>query len=398
MKKTFFVSMLLSVLVKTGVWAQVVNNGCSIFIDSTAIVYVDHSFIGLSNAQVINNGNLYITGDITNNATDGLFEKTATGTVFFVGKNQRIDGNNSVTFAHLSLNEHTKTSSVPVNIIRTLDLGKAVLVAEDEVIIGNDHPGAIQRLSGFIATQKDGQLVREVSQDNTHYPFPLGSLRYGTYQPVDVVTQTSGKSLFAMALYDYDPGYNGMNVLSKEDGIDKVNDRYYYAISRLGGNQSASLAFYSDSTSEKNMTGVGIWSGNNEWAMPYKASALPGSYGDNLNHQFLLGNPTFIETYYTPVFTIDPEITKYLQIPNSFTANGDGLNEYWELKGIDRFPNNHVVIYNRWGEAVYETTGYSAINHFDGEGMMQGVYMYVVNVSDNKGNHETFNGDLTILR
>ena len=44
-----------------------------------------------------------------------------------------------------------------------------------------------------------------------------------------------------------------------------------------------------------------------------------------------------------------------LFIPNSFTPNDDGMNEYFTTKGfnIDDF---EIWIYNRWGELIYTST------------------------------------------
>ena len=47
---------------------------------------------------------------------------------------------------------------------------------------------------------------------------------------------------------------------------------------------------------------------------------------------------------------------------NSFSPNGDGLNDVLVIQGIDDFPNNTVRIFNRWGVRVFETSGYSNEN------------------------------------
>ena len=42
-------------------------------------------------------------------------------------------------------------------------------------------------------------------------------------------------------------------------------------------------------------------------------------------------------------------VRKYFEIFNLVTPNGDGLNDYFELRGIENFGPNEVKIYNRWG-------------------------------------------------
>ena len=46
------------------------------------------------------------------------------------------------------------------------------------------------------------------------------------------------------------------------------------------------------------------------------------------------------------------------EIFNGITPDGDGLNDTFHINGIDRFPENTLQVYNRWGVLVYETDGY----------------------------------------
>ncbi|MDO8999852.1 MAG: gliding motility-associated C-terminal domain-containing protein [Bacteroidota bacterium] len=51
-------------------------------------------------------------------------------------------------------------------------------------------------------------------------------------------------------------------------------------------------------------------------------------------------------------------------IPQVFTPNGDGINEVFEIKGLDSYPNNNLQIFNRWGNPVYFSKPYK--NDWDG--------------------------------
>ena len=53
-----------------------------------------------------------------------------------------------------------------------------------------------------------------------------------------------------------------------------------------------------------------------------------------------------------------------IKIPEVFTPNADGLQDRFVIKKIEEFPNNHLIVYNRWGFKVYEARGYA--NEWDG--------------------------------
>lgn len=52
-------------------------------------------------------------------------------------------------------------------------------------------------------------------------------------------------------------------------------------------------------------------------------------------------------------------------IPQLFTPNADGKNDVFVIEGLERYPNNTVNIYNRWGNLVYSATNYQ--NNWDGQ-------------------------------
>ncbi|HRO76071.1 MAG TPA: Ig-like domain-containing protein, partial [Crocinitomicaceae bacterium] len=79
-----------------------------------------------------------------------------------------------------------------------------------------------------------------------------------------------------------------------------------------------------------------------------------------------------------------------VSVPTAFTPDGDGTNDTWVIKGIENYPNNHITIYNRWGNIVYAKDGY--LNEWTGttnskltvggETLPTGTYYYVLDTKD----------------
>ncbi|WP_375563489.1 Ig-like domain-containing protein [Tenacibaculum maritimum] len=71
--------------------------------------------------------------------------------------------------------------------------------------------------------------------------------------------------------------------------------------------------------------------------------------------------------------TVTVEVTENLDtcvvVFNEFSPNGDGINDYLKIECIEKFKDNTVEIFNRWGNTVYSVKGYSnndPNNRFEG--------------------------------
>jgi len=86
-----------------------------------------------------------------------------------------------------------------------------------------------------------------------------------------------------------------------------------------------------------------------------------------------------------------------INIANAFTPNGDGINDYWQITGIDSYPTALVQIFNRYGQKLFESKGYSIPfdGTYKGQKLASGVYYYIINLNT-KCN--LLSGSLTILR
>jgi len=77
-------------------------------------------------------------------------------------------------------------------------------------------------------------------------------------------------------------------------------------------------------------------------------------------------------------------------IPEGFSPNADGINDLFIIRGIDNFPNNKIVFFNRWGDKVFDANPYK--NNWDGKAtkglrigadeLPIGTYFYVLDLGD----------------
>jgi gliding motility-associated-like protein len=92
--------------------------------------------------------------------------------------------------------------------------------------------------------------------------------------------------------------------------------------------------------------------------------------------------------------TVTTEIDKL--IPNAISPNGDGKNDVWKLNFIQFLnPNAEIVVFNRWGQTLYQSVGYSDPwdGTYRGELVPEGTYFYIIKISDD----EIYEGTILVL-
>ena len=83
--------------------------------------------------------------------------------------------------------------------------------------------------------------------------------------------------------------------------------------------------------------------------------------------------------------------------PNTFTPNGDGVNDTWTIKNLEQYPNCVIEIYTSAGLLVYRNTGTTNPwdGNYKGKPLPAGTYYYVV---DPKNERKKIAGYITLLR
>ena len=85
---------------------------------------------------------------------------------------------------------------------------------------------------------------------------------------------------------------------------------------------------------------------------------------------------------------------------SGFSPNGDGINDEFRIVGIEDFPDNRLVIFNRWGNEVYNQANYdnsadrAFTGRWNGKVLPDGTYFYVLDLGAGKA----MSGYIQILR
>lgn len=107
-------------------------------------------------------------------------------------------------------------------------------------------------------------------------------------------------------------------------------------------------------------------------------------------------SPDYTLTYIPGILIIEPSLTA-LAIPNTFTPNGDGINDTWVIKYLNYYPESSVNIFDRWGQKVFSSIGYPIPwdGTYKGTALPSGTYYYII---DPKNGQAVFSGWLAIIR
>ena len=86
---------------------------------------------------------------------------------------------------------------------------------------------------------------------------------------------------------------------------------------------------------------------------------------------------------------------------SGFTPNGDGVNDYFDILHAEDYPNMEVEVFNRAGQRIFYSRGYSTDRHWDGRfngrELPVGTYYFVITLNDVFGT-KPLTGPITIVR
>ncbi len=104
----------------------------------------------------------------------------------------------------------------------------------------------------------------------------------------------------------------------------------------------------------------------------------------------------------TAMRVISVELASKLEVPNVFTPNGDKVNDVFRLRASS-LKEIYIIIYDRWGNMVYEVTSDTGNFAWDGKAQTgkecaDGSYFYIIKATGKDGQEYDLKGNVSLFR
>lgn len=372
------------------------NGNCDVQLSDTASIFIKSLPL---NDRLVSGNEMCGLGDglvtIQNSESGIIYEA-------FIGANSvgTVTGNGSdvsINVAQTELQEGNNTI-----VFYAYNGNCEIQLTNSAIITVNSNPLDDKIVDGCqICSSEDGQIVILNSEDGVLYEAFINSTSVGTANGngSDVSINISQTDLFdgenvievfaangncqvqltdtanvELFLFDITTlNTEGSTITYGQDGT----------ITLLETENGVTYNFYKITSDSTLFSGYVIGDGGE---MIYEVGASSLETGDN-NFQIFAQYGKCTELVGDDVIIVEAEV----EIPDGFSPNGNGINDYYVIEGIDAFPTNNVKIFNRWGTLVFEMPNYNNdINAWDGrpnkglgagnDFLPEGTYFYVVDL------------------
>ncbi|WPU92040.1 PKD-like domain-containing protein [Mucilaginibacter sabulilitoris] len=91
------------------------------------------------------------------------------------------------------------------------------------------------------------------------------------------------------------------------------------------------------------------------------------------------------------------KVSPVLIVPNTFTPNGDGFNDFWDIRGLVAYQDAVIDVFNRYGQPLFHSVGYPKAweGTYNGQPVPAGTYYYKINTNVNG---QVLSGYVVVMR
>ena len=343
--------------------AQIVNEG-SFYVNPSTVVSCVSSFTNLEEGEVYNDGMMYFYENLSNKGIYDFSKNMKTSYALFdrVGmekQTQLIEGVNPLFFNHVVFNnskeEQAFLTSGDVFILGEASFKQGVVKMKDR------ETRFIFDYTASSIDESDLSYVegRVIKLGDTRFRYPVGD--DGIWRPAFISgTQSAKESVSAEYVLKDNLFFEQHKNVSGI--ITKINtNEYWYVkdVSELSNSFLLGLTWDERTTIPELLKDPETELHIVRWDDKQQLWVDEGGVVDMSTKT--VTTPTTVKGYgYFTLATIKKDwiVEGNVVIYNLVTPDGDGKNDYFIIDNINKYPNNRVEIYNRWGVKVYETTGY----------------------------------------
>lgn len=387
-------------LATASVSAQTVNHG-GLFVLPNTEMSTMADLVNKEDAIMLNDGTLYVYKNFTNN---GLFDYTTnkkTGYTIFRGLDtykQEVGGDKPSKFFDVLFDNPTPEFAFNLQ----TDMNVAGTANFHSGVVNMDHQEAAM---AFLADAKainasDKSFVSgEVEkQGKDAFSFPIGKSGFHRLARLGVSKEAANAFYGEYFLENSDALHSHFN---RTGVIEWINDAEYWVVEseKQNGHAILSLSWHESTTPAKLLNAERDAIHIVRWDEKEQLWVDEGGFPDEGDKT--ITTPVPVEGY--GIFTLglvkksillDGDVVVY----NAVSPDGDGHNDYLIIDNIQRFPNNSLEVYNRWGVKLYETTNYDSNGNVfkgisegrgtmnKGEKLPSGTYYYVLKYDYTDGN------------
>lgn len=143
------------------------------------------------------------------------------------------------------------------------------------------------------------------------------------------------------------------------------------------------------------------------WRWHFSDKEQPSESGENVSYSFdeagvyaialIVTNRYGCSDTAVKSIVVEPDFGIY--VPNSFTPNGDGMNDTFQPKGrgIDKYT---LTVFSRLGEVVYQTTDFNAgwDGDLKGKPTTDDIFVWKITMTDTRGRIKELTGHISVIR
>ncbi|NNL09245.1 MAG: gliding motility-associated C-terminal domain-containing protein [Croceitalea sp.] len=358
---------------------------------ATPLLWCQAGLYNLGNLHIHDQGNLGIHTNLINN---GVFD-TNTGLVGFYGEEPIVlSGAFEPRFFDVEFDNETGVllrTNMQVKNNANFIYGNLITLRNLDISYLNFLSNAfytgesnVSKVFGYAAVT-----------DQQNFTFPIGD----GAQLRTLTLNSSSINEFARATYFYEnpSAPNSINAtfstLFKTRDIGSISNEEFWILRgdvssnvTLSWNERSNIPLLTTDINE--LTLVGWNSGAGQWVILGKSAI-----GGDLTEGFITSDNFLPNTYGAITFASLAEAEEILELDNYFLSpNGDGINDFLVIEGMELSNDNTINIYNRQGQKVFEMDNYT--NQFKGVsnlenfvlnreiGLPEGIYYYTVSLID----------------